>query len=867
MFGDGFSTLPSTRDARVGQILDELCRRRGRGERVDDAAVLAEHPDLADELRPHLALLHSLHGLRAPGQDLVAAGVLPGGHGTTGGWLGPYRVDGVRGGGGMGIVLKAYDESLSRPVALKILRADLAADAAALARFKREAQAAAALHHPNIVGVYAIGEERGLHYIAMEYVDGPSLAEIIRPGEHRRPAGIDEQRRPAGIDEQRRPAGRETSAEPNTGETPTLPGHLIRHIFRELLSGLDAAHRAGLIHRDVKPSNILLDLRSSDVAAELPLGRATSATPSADQEVGRYASCLRASVPSCLPLVKLADFGLARMRASQTQVTLTGSVLGTPEYMSPEQARGDADIDHRTDLYSAGVVLYEMLTGQTPFRCDTPTATIHRILHEEPADPRKLDKKADPVLASLAVRLMAKRPEDRFGSAADTTAALDARESVRPADRQPRRRLRLAVSVLVLVLLLFAAWLAHRLWVQMPASTWRGQTAGRARRIEKVEISDDREAILAYYDAKPEGEVFHRFPRPLKAIEAGAALADIDGRGQQLVVAALGHPPLDAAGSVLIAFDTDGAERWPLSLRPSGPDEPAHWPNCEEAGAPDWHCAWVQAANLDGEAGDELIAGGQHARDYPARISIVDPRAGKCKATFWHMGHTHGAIMHDTLLPGGKPALIVWGVNNKLDGFDKDKEELILDWQPGDDKPVTNWNIVPVVMILDPANMDRGLGPPRTARPRLPHDPSVLPYAYAWLDASIADVVEARGQPTPGPMGVEASDQAPPERVPPLAEQVMRVSAVEVMGWSGDPNDPWLGVTVERYSTVRGGALLLVDRKLVIHEVSPDGDEELGKTLSYWQARWHPLIQDGEYVSGLTTMPCSAAKEQAGTAP
>lgn len=201
MSGDGLSGPPSTRDARVGQILDELCRRQGCGEPIDEAAILAENPDLADELRPHLAMLGSLRELRSPERDLVAAGVLPAGR------LGPYRVDGVRGGGGMGVVLKAYDESLNRPVALKILRADLAADAAALARFKREAQAAAALHHPNIVGVYAIGEEHGLHYIAMEYVDGPSLAEIIRPGEHRRPAGIDEHRRPAGPGEHPRPTG------------------------------------------------------------------------------------------------------------------------------------------------------------------------------------------------------------------------------------------------------------------------------------------------------------------------------------------------------------------------------------------------------------------------------------------------------------------------------------------------------------------------------------------------------------------------------------------------------------------------------------------------------------------------------------
>ena len=289
----------------------------------------------------------------------------------------------------------------------------------------------------------------------MEYIDGPTLAEVLR-------------------------------------QADLLPPETVQRLFGQLLAGLAAAHAAGLIHRDIKSANLLLDCGTKQSDAD----RSEIRIP-----------------PSAI--LKIADFGLARLLCTQTRLTLPQSAFGTPEYMSPEQTRGDENVDQRSDLYSAGVVLYEMLTGRTPFRADAPTVVIHRILNEDAADPRTIDKSADPTLSSLSLRLMAKRPEDRFPTAEAAMEALQANRLISLPARRRRRR-RLLAALLAVAFLIAAA-----LWMQAPAAI----TA--VRHVAGSNIVEVRRGKSAQW------EVFHEFPPEIKV--TGAALVD-PGHDHKMVI-------------------------------------------------------------------------------------------------------------------------------------------------------------------------------------------------------------------------------------------------------------------------------------------------------------------------------------------
>src|SRR5215212_1738964 len=253
-----------------------------------------------------------------------------------------YAILETLGGGGMAEVFLARDEVLGRRVALKVLRGQYAGDEEFVERFRREAKSAAALNHPNIVQVYDQGRANdGTYYMAMEYVPGGTLKErIVREGplDPREAAGI---------------AARVAEA-------------------------LDVAHGRGIVHRDIKPQNILI---SESGAA------------------------------------KVADFGIARAAASKT-VTETSLILGTAAYMSPEQVRGER-VGPASDLYSLGVVLYEMLTGQLPYAADNPLATAMKHLDEPPRRPREANPAVPEGMDALTAKLLAKDPGDRYASAAE----------------------------------------------------------------------------------------------------------------------------------------------------------------------------------------------------------------------------------------------------------------------------------------------------------------------------------------------------------------------------------------------------------------------------------------------------------------
>jgi serine/threonine protein kinase len=264
------------------------------------------------------------------------------------GRVGPYEIVGFVGSGGNGVVLKGFDSALNRYVAIKLLAPRLADSGAARRRFSREAQAAAAVVHDNVMAIHAVAETQGLPYLVMPYVRGPSLEKRLRN------AG------PLALEE-------------------------ILRVGMQVATGLAAAHAQGLVHRDIKPANILLE-----------------------EGVER---------------VKITDFGWARA-ADDASLTRSGVIAGTPQYMSPEQARGEP-VDHRTDLFSLGCLLYAACTGRSPFRAETAYGVLRKICESEPRAVREINSTVPVWFEKLLCRLLAKDPAERYSSAAEAAALFE----------------------------------------------------------------------------------------------------------------------------------------------------------------------------------------------------------------------------------------------------------------------------------------------------------------------------------------------------------------------------------------------------------------------------------------------------------
>lgn len=265
------------------------------------------------------------------------------------GRLGAYEVSGVVGAGGMGVVLKAFDKSLDRSVAIKVMSPHVACSGAARKRFEREAKAAAAVLHPNVIAIHGVsgGESTSLPYLVMPYLRGSSLQARI---DHHGPMEVTE----------------------------------ILRVASQIVEGLVAAHAQGLVHRDIKPANILLE--------------------------------------DGVERVSITDFGLARAVDDAT-LTHSGVISGTPQYMSPEQARGDA-VDARSDLFSLGSVIYTMCTGRPPFRADSSFGILRRICERRARPIREINPTIPTWLCRLVDRLHAKSPDDRYQNAADVAEVL-----------------------------------------------------------------------------------------------------------------------------------------------------------------------------------------------------------------------------------------------------------------------------------------------------------------------------------------------------------------------------------------------------------------------------------------------------------
>jgi serine/threonine protein kinase len=485
------------------RFTDEV--KQGRAPSIDEYA--AQYPDIASIIRqvfPALAVLDAGPASQAAlsASPTSATGEVLGEGAPAIGLLGDFRILREVGRGGMGVVYEAEQISLGRRVALKVLPFAAMLDRQQLARFKNEARAAATLDHPNIVAIHSVGAERGVHYYAMQLIEGQSLAEVIaamrqKSGvEEQRSRGAEEQRgsgveelRSSGVEEQRSRGvvGQKLKTEPtpllhysttalpkstpplhsSSGETApvarltTLPTFDSREYFRTIAQlgiqaaeALDHAHQNGILHRDIKPANLLVD------------------------DAGK---------------LWITDFGLARME-QDAGMTMTGDLLGTLRYMSPEQALAKrVVVDHRSDIYSLGVTLYELLTLQPAFTGDDRQELLRQIAFDEPRKPRQINARLPQDLETIILKAIEKDPRDRYVTSQAFAEDLRRHVESRPINARPatplqrlakwarRHSTATAVSAAVLLLLLIGSSIGMAL-------VWKE----RARTAQALSKAEDR---------------------------------------------------------------------------------------------------------------------------------------------------------------------------------------------------------------------------------------------------------------------------------------------------------------------------------------------------------------------------------------
>jgi len=389
--------------------LDNYALRLEAGDESGAEALLRDFPELERNWGEHLQMLRALsRSSRQASQTNPKHSV------AGGGVLGDYQLNREIGRGGMGIVYEATQISLRRSVALKVLPFAAVLDQQQVARFRNEAQAAASLHHPHIVPVFAVGCERGVHYYSMQLIDGRTMEEVfreLRAGPSR--SHYDQpvarfaysvhfrttEEMPIGSkseyplsnaqynDQAVLPHKHQNTRPDIAPAASTLQTIRQRRYIEDTIQqiiciadALDFAHQQGVVHRDVKPSNLLIDSSGK---------------------------------------IWIADFGLARVRGT-ANMTAEGNIIGTARYMSPEQIAGKQhEIDHRTDIYALGITLYELLTLQPAFEASDREAIFHKVLSEDPASPRRINSAIEIDLETIVLKAIAKRKEDRYATAGE----------------------------------------------------------------------------------------------------------------------------------------------------------------------------------------------------------------------------------------------------------------------------------------------------------------------------------------------------------------------------------------------------------------------------------------------------------------
>ncbi|HLJ95169.1 MAG TPA: serine/threonine-protein kinase [Gemmataceae bacterium] len=478
-----------SRETRLNEVLLAYVEARQAGQELDQCQLLAAHPDFQDELKAFFASHAQVERIAAPfrqaSREPAVSGADPecaaNGRTTDIGQLGDFRLLREIGRGGMGVVYEAEQISLRRRVALKVLPFAAAIDSRQRQRFQNEALAAAHLRHENIVPVHAVGSERGVHYYAMQFVDGQSLASLIgqlrgfaenpprqENGSADRPPLAAPTTSPlmaaAGVETQPENADhlRAASISRQRCSGKQWYFHWVADLGRQAAQALEHAHERGIVHRDIKPANLLLDGHGQ---------------------------------------VWITDFGLAQCGTS-TGLTVTGELVGTLRYASPEQTLGKRGlVDQRTDIYSLGATLYELLTLQPIFDGRDRHELLQQIADAEPRPPRSLDRMMPEELETIVLKAIAKEPSERYATAQELAEDLQRFREDRPISaRRPSalekttkwaRRHKRAVVSAVLVLLLLAAGMSATTLLVAQAYERERQARARAER----SFREAREAV------------------------------------------------------------------------------------------------------------------------------------------------------------------------------------------------------------------------------------------------------------------------------------------------------------------------------------------------------------------------------------